>query len=167
MELHQLTAALNSSLSRLLHHYQNSNFGVITAFRGEYHQQENRLRNSKLVQDLLRAGYELQPVHGGYVEQGESGNRHVLEESLLVLGHGDDQTLHDILVHLVVEYDQESALFKPLVAFGCLAAGQAGLLFASGSIEPLGALQLDADGPCFTKLLDQWGEPDAQFRFAG
>ena len=106
-----------SSLSRLWKHNQAHDCGAMTAFRRykdegntqPYSKKEKQARNTLLASKLMSKGYSLTRIHGTYPEGGEP----VQEESYFIVDAKDQGTLEKDLIHLGVEFDQDSILFIP------------------------------------------------------
>jgi len=103
-----------SSLSRIYQHSQESNMGMITAYRGQYPVEQNEKRNSQLVSDIRSAGFGYVSVTGFYVENpGTPEERKVREKSFLVISSANDSgRLKHFLMRSGVKYDQDSVLYK-------------------------------------------------------
>lgn len=80
-----------SSLSRILSHVNNErDFAILTAYRGIYSHNENKIRNSVLAADIKKLGYGFFHLDGFYIENmNTSDERHVKEDSLFVISNGD------------------------------------------------------------------------------
>lgn len=103
-----------SSLSRIYQHSQESNIGMITAYRGQYSKQQNEKRNSDLVSDIRSAGFGFVSVQGFYIENpGTPKEQKVSENSFLVISSANDSgRLKAFLQRSGAKYDQDSVLYK-------------------------------------------------------
>lgn len=103
-----------SSLSRIYQHSQESNIGMITAYRGDYSKQQNETRNSNLISDIRSAGFGFVPVVGHYIENpGTPEEMKVIEKSFVVISSADDSgRLKGFLKRMGVKYNQDSVLYK-------------------------------------------------------
>lgn len=100
-----------SSLSRILSHNNNRNFGTITASRTGQSKKEEFAQNAALKKDIHAAGYGTIKLKGRYLED----DKHpVHEHSFGVVGkEGDDKGhLLDTLKKLGEKYKQNSILHK-------------------------------------------------------
>ena len=113
-----------SSLSRVVHHMNNHDCGVITAFRSkegcagpddpEYSLEDNLKRNRQLQAKLQIKGYGVTKVDGSYIENFKTPNaKEVKEASFFVVDLKDTGKLEDDLRQLGEEYMQDSILFIP------------------------------------------------------
>lgn len=113
-----------SSLSRVVHHMNNHDCGVITAFRSkegcagpddqEYSLEDNLKRNRQLQAKLQVMGYGVTKVDGSYIENFKTPNaKEVKEASFFVVDLKDKGTLQSDLRKLGEEYMQDSILFIP------------------------------------------------------
>lgn len=103
-----------SSLSRVYHHTQHRNMGIITAHRRSLTPQENAARNAEL-HDEIRKHFGLIHIHGSYIEnKGTPEESHVKEHSFLVVGadHDDSGHLKGFLRKHGEKYGQDSVLYK-------------------------------------------------------
>ena len=104
-----------SSLSRVLHHTQNSNIGMISASRGEHTPEQNKAANKSLEKDIRGHGHGIIHVTGHYTEnKGTPEEKHVKEHSMLVVGKkgSDSSELLGHLKTLGAKYNQDSILHK-------------------------------------------------------
>ena len=103
-----------SSLSRIYQHSQESNMGMVTAYRGDYSIQQNEKRNSSLVSDIRSAGFGFVPVIGYYIENpGTPEETKVVEKSFVVISSSNDSgRLKGFLKRVGVKYNQDSVLYK-------------------------------------------------------
>lgn len=104
-----------SSLSRVLHHTEKANIGMISASRGENTPEQNKQANKNLEKDIRDKGHGVVHVTGHYTEnKGTPEEKHVKEHSLLVVGKkgSDSNELLGHLKHLGQKYNQDSILHK-------------------------------------------------------
>jgi hypothetical protein len=106
-----------SSLSRIAHHIQNHQCGVISGFRYASHcgegsrltRSENMNRNAQIRAVLLNKGYGVTPVKGSYIENyGSDKEIEVQEESLFVIDLQDSGKLLQDLKVLGKKFEQDS-----------------------------------------------------------
>jgi hypothetical protein len=165
-----------SSLSRLVHHNDAHDCGVITAFRSvpnpdtatdaERAEQlrKNVANNRRLIAQLLQKKYQLTAVDGRYVEtQTRNGVRkevNVREQSLFVVDAFDRGTLAADLRHLGEEYDQDSIAFLPKGSFRDTAQTQPYLLGTNhtgflgyGQKKTFSATRFNLDQPQFATFI--------------
>lgn len=102
-----------SSLSRILSHVNNErDFAILTAYRGIYSHNENKIRNSVLAADIKKLGYGFFHLDGFYIENmNTSDERHVKEDSLFVISNGDP-AFQKHIQEFSEKYDQEAWLLK-------------------------------------------------------
>jgi hypothetical protein len=106
-----------SSMSRMHTYARERNLGVISAYRGEHTEKENRERHKQLEKDLRGLGYGVIHAHGGFVEnKGTPQEQTVTERSFIVGGSKEDDKgkLLSDLKKLGEKYNQDSVLHKPL-----------------------------------------------------
>jgi hypothetical protein len=103
-----------SSLSRIYQHSQESNIGIITAYRGDYSIKQNEERNSKLMSDIRSAGFGYVSVTGHYIEnKGAPEEKKVVEKSFIVISSANDSgRLKAFLQRTGAKYNQDSVLYK-------------------------------------------------------
>ena len=114
---------IESSLSRLWKHTQDSDVGAITAFRGDNTKSQNKALNKKLMVLILRSGYGVTKVKGSYIEQyGSDQAREVGEESFFVVDNTgkNDGSLERDLIKFGNMFDQDSILSIKVGATGVL-----------------------------------------------
>ncbi len=141
-----------SSLSRVLHHHSQTGFAILTAWRDEYSNRENRIRNADLLADIRAAGAGAIRLLGSFKE-----NR---EESFLVPkpeGVDFDDFSRE-MYNLGRKYDQDSVLVhKP---------GAGTFLYTHG-----GAVQVGTENVTIGDLEDTYSalrnKPNVKFRFEG
>jgi|DEB0MinimDraft_3_1074331.scaffolds.fasta_scaffold46315_2 hypothetical protein len=113
-----------SSLSRVVHHMNNHDCGVITAFRSkegcagqddpEYSLEDNLKRNRQLQAKLQVLGYGVTKVDGSYIENFKTPNaKEVKEASFFVVDLKDGGKLEQDLRKFGEEFMQDSILFIP------------------------------------------------------
>lgn len=121
-------AALNS-LSRVMHHFANNSFAIVSASRGIYGEDENDKRTDELRHDIRSMGYGFVKMKGGYVEGiGTKKETPVRENVFFIASKAmkpDDSPNHEQfnkqnnllfkkdMESLGNKYDQESIIFKP------------------------------------------------------
>lgn len=103
-----------SSLSRIWQHSQDSNMGMITAYRGEFDIKQNEKRNKELTANIRDEGFGYIPVTGFYIEnQGQEDEKKVQEKSFVVISSPDDGgRLRNFLIRMGIKYNQDSVLYK-------------------------------------------------------
>jgi hypothetical protein len=104
-----------SSLSRVLHHTEKSNIGMISASRAENTPEQNKKNNKSLEKDIRAHGHGVVHVTGHYTEnKGTPEEKHVKEHSMLVIGKkgSDSSELLNHLKALGSKYNQDSVLHK-------------------------------------------------------
>lgn len=103
-----------SSLSRIYQHSQESNIGMITAYRGDYSIKQNEERNSNLISDIRSAGFGYVAVTGHYIEnKGTDKEQKVVEKSFIVISSANDSNkLKNFLQRTGIKYNQDSVLYK-------------------------------------------------------
>lgn len=104
-----------SSLTRVLHHTEHSNIGMISASRGEHTSQQNKEANKSLEKDIRSHGHGIIHVKGRYAEnKGTPQEKHVEEHSMIVIGKKKDDggELLKHLKHYGEKYNQDSILHK-------------------------------------------------------
>ena len=140
-----------TSLSRVWRHQNNFAipFALLTAYRGEFTQQQNGVRNRTLEVQVRRAGYGFFKLEGVWIEnQGTDKEERVVEESLFVIGNKDDNgKLKGLVKKWIKEYNQDAALFRPENN-----NGKAILIFKNGKEENLGKLSINKTGQAYSKL---------------
>lgn len=114
-----------SSMNRIMSHYEGPGFIVVTADRSERSPQENRDLAQELQRKITSAGYGYIPIVGGYVETDMDTGEKVRvadEESFLVPnapygGKSDEgfdtEHLKALGQRWAMEYDQEAILWCP------------------------------------------------------
>ena len=103
-----------SGLSRVFSHITEHDSSIISAFRGEYSNEENYERSRLLKAKLMHQGYGVTKVKGSYIENFETPDAlEVVERSLFVLNRGDDPEFKTNLSSLGKEFEQDSVLFIP------------------------------------------------------
>ena len=109
-----LHEAASKSLSRALQHTQESNVGIITAYRGEFDKKTNESRNQKLAQEIRSNGFGYINVTGFYVENlGKEDETKVQEKSFFVTSNKNDGgKLKSFLKSMGKKYNQDSVFYK-------------------------------------------------------
>lgn len=102
-----------SSLSRILTHVKNEqDFAILTAYRGSYSLNLNKIRNKSLAAKIRNLGYGFFHLEGHFIEnKGTSEEVEVKEDSLFVISNGDSNFNNNIK-RLAKEYEQESIVLK-------------------------------------------------------
>ena len=102
------------SLSRIWQHTNESNIGMITAYRGELDLKKNEARNKELATLIRQAGFGYIQVTGFYIENlGQEDERKVQEKSFLVMSSANDSDkLRDFLIKMGVKFNQDSIFYK-------------------------------------------------------
>lgn len=142
-----MTQFNESSLSRVWQHYNdpNKSIGLLTAFRGDHTYEENVARNKSLAADVRNAGYGFFYVDGNWIEnQGSADERKVKEDSLFVIGRGDDKDFANDLHKLGNQFNQDAVFVKD----------KSGSRFINrdGSVDNVGKLSPGSLGTAYTKL---------------
>lgn len=115
-----------SSLSRLWRHMQDHDSGIITTYRHEeydknnkdkivktYTKKENKARN-KLLYAKLSQKYDITKVKGSYIENYGSSKAHEVGEMVwFVVDKNDTRNLEKDLRKLGQEFNQDSILYIP------------------------------------------------------
>jgi hypothetical protein len=110
-----INAILNeASLSRIQHHTQHSDMGIISAYRGERAAADNEAHHRELGNKIRKAGYGYIKAHGGYTEnKGTPQERYVKEKSYIVTGRkGGDSQLLGHLKKWGKEHEQDGIIHK-------------------------------------------------------
>jgi hypothetical protein len=144
-----------SSLSRIYQHSQESNLGMITAYRGQYSVQQNEKRNSQLMSDIRSAGFGYVPVTGHYIENpGTPEEQKVIEKSFLVISSSQDSgKLKHFLQNVGVKYDQDSVLYKDSKSDEAILIGTASGRWPGLKVEvKVGKWKPNAIGSYYTKM---------------
>ena len=111
------------SLTRVMSHVEKRPFAILTAFRGKdtdcvpLSKPENRLRNSKLENDIRSAGFGFEKLIGTYDEDAADGTkRRVTEESFMIIGRNADPSsvgaIKGFAKKMGQKYDQDCIFFK-------------------------------------------------------
>lgn len=105
-----------SSLSRILQKYKESDCACISAFRGGFTKQENKSRSNKLLQMILHLGYSVTKIKGAYIEKTSDGkDLEVSEEQFFVQNPQNlDKNFFDNIKKLGIKFDQDSVLLIPM-----------------------------------------------------
>ncbi len=103
-----------SSLSRVAQHMAEHDTGFITAFRSEYPNKQNTLRNKALKSFLVSKGYGITAVNGSYIENyGTKKAKEVKEATYFVVDLNDTGNLESVLREQGEKWEQDSILFIP------------------------------------------------------
>lgn len=114
-------AVNESSLSRIWKQTQKYDSGTISAFRDarecgdgvKYTKSENKKRNSILESKLLSMGYGITKIKGVYIENyGSDNEKHVNEESFLVVDIENKGTLKKDMMILGEKFEQDSITYS-------------------------------------------------------
>jgi len=132
-----INEAASKSLNRVLDHFQNNSFSIISASRGLYGKEENDTRTQNLISDVRGSGFGFVKMKGRYVEgYGTEGEKTPVQEDVLFIAskpmkvntettsqeekkHNDEvnakwnQEFKQKMIALGNKYDQESIVFKP------------------------------------------------------
>ena len=142
-----MTELNETSLSRVWQHFSrpDSNAALLTAFRGEYPQEENIRRNRNLAADVRKMGCGYIFVDGYWIEnRGKEDERHVKEDSLLVIGNDSDPNFMKKMHELGNKYSQEAILLKDKKGVN--------VIYRDGSSEDIGKIAPGEMGEIYTKL---------------
>lgn len=136
-----------ASLSRVLQHFREGEFGIVSAFRPQFSDEENMARQFTLGQDVRRLGLGFISILGKW------GG--VSERSLFVPKISKEQVLA-----LGDRYDQEAVIHG--------ARGTAELLTSDGKVletfKNLRVLALDTEFDNYSALRTKGGKPQKTFR---
>lgn len=105
-------ALTEASLNRISKHVESGHFGVITSWRGEHSDDENKSRFKNFRKDITAAGHGFVRMIGhGEVEKGVSSNYR--EHSVFIPGNGSKGhlSLHK-MTHWAHQHDQESFIYS-------------------------------------------------------
>lgn len=87
-------------------------YGIITASRHEYTEEENEERNGQLSKELSIAGFDVIPFLGSFVENHKSSKPvKVIEKSFLVIDKSRIGNLVNYLYKLGEKYDQDCIVY--------------------------------------------------------
>lgn len=103
------------SLSRVWKHIEdNRSFGIITAYRTDKTNKENKNNNFDLKHEIRKGGFGFFKLEGHYIEgYGSENAKDTKEESFFVIGNeGHDSNLLGLLKKLGKKYNQDSIFFK-------------------------------------------------------
>lgn len=104
-----------SSLSRVWQHAQSDKpFAILTAFRGEYTEEENRRRNEQLAAQIKRAGFGYFFLDGYWIEnEGTPEEVHVSEDSIFAIGNPQNQNkFAQLIKNMGKQFQQEAVVIK-------------------------------------------------------
>jgi hypothetical protein len=121
-------SALNS-LTRVMHHFANNSFAIVSASRGLYGQDENQKRTDQLRNEIRSLGYGFVKMKGSYIEgMGTSEQKEVHEDVFFIASKAmkeDEVPNHEEfnkqnnanfkkdMESLGNKFDQEAIIFKP------------------------------------------------------
>lgn len=110
-----MSKLLESSVTRILSKIKEFNCGIITAYRGDKTEAENRENNAKLLAFLRSKGYSVTAVKGSYIENfsNDKEKKKVSENSFFVSSEGELDKLRYDLYRVGRLYDQDSVLIIP------------------------------------------------------
>jgi len=132
-----LNEAASKSLTRVLGHFENNAFSIVSASRGIYGKEENKIRTENLISDVRGGGFGFVKMKGRYVEgYGTEGEKNPVQEDVLFIAskpmkvntettpedesrHNDEvnskwnEEFKQNMMKLGNKYDQESIVFKP------------------------------------------------------
>lgn len=141
-----------SSLSRVWKH-ANNGFAILTAFRDEYDDEENKKRNRKLQKEIRSRGYGYFKLDGHWVENiddDDKENVDVAEESFFIpIGDKDTETFEqDIMdfIHWDSELPQDAAVIKTPDD------DEVHLLWKNGDKDPIGNFKPDSVAQAYSKM---------------
>lgn len=104
-----------ASLSRVWQHLTSDRpVALLTAFRGEFTQEQNIQRNKTLAAKIKQAGYGYFFVDGYWVEnQGTPDEVHVAEDSIFAIGDANKQEeFKQLVIDMGKQYNQDAVLIK-------------------------------------------------------
>ncbi|MGI0076960.1 MAG: hypothetical protein ACREAU_06105, partial [Nitrosopumilaceae archaeon] len=109
---------------------------------------ENISRANALSADIKNARYGYIFVNGYYViEKGTPNERKVRERSIIIIGHQNDGgNLKRLLQQWMIQFEQESVIFKPEGKIEIF------LLFSSGKVSNIGIFHPDRVADNMTQL---------------
>lgn len=121
-------SALNS-LTRVIEHFKNNSFAIISASRGIYGSDENSKRTEELRHDIRSMGYGFVKMKGGYIEgMGTDKETPVHEDVFFIASKAmkpeesenyeqfnkqNNQVFKKDMESLGNKFDQEAIIFKP------------------------------------------------------
>lgn len=90
--------------------------GIITAFRGDKSESDNKKNNQKLMNELRKVGFGYFLVDGSWIEnQGTSDEVEVSEDSVFVTAKPEtEKSLFELLKTLAKKYNQDGFSWKPV-----------------------------------------------------
>ena len=150
-----LHEAASKSLSRVLQHTQESNVGIITAYRGEFDKKANEARNAKLAQEIRSNGFGYFTVTGFYIENlGKEDETKVQEKSFFITSSPSDAgKLKKFLVSMGKKYNQDSVFYKDVEsAEGTLIGTASGRWPGLGTEVNVGKFNAQRLGAFYTKM---------------
>lgn len=108
--------AARRSLSRIMHHMDTHEIGVLSAFRGnkERTPAENNDHTAELEHSIRSSGFSHFPVNGRYTEDHDGKSVPVKEKSFVVINHDNKPGFKDFLTSHGEKHGQDSIIHKPL-----------------------------------------------------
>jgi len=107
---------VETSVSRLLTHFNETGFAVLTAYRGERTPEENAAKLGELKGKVRDAGYSFIPIEGRGREQHPDGTETIASEPGVFIPekplYKDAPELLGFALQLGRDYDQTSILYK-------------------------------------------------------
>ena len=154
------------SLSRVWQHTQGmSNVGMITAFRGEYSEKQNKLRNKKLANEIKTNKFGYIHVIGNFIEDyGTDDARKVEEASFFITSNPNDgERLKNFLIKMGKKFNQDSIFYKPHDSKDSFLIGtSSGKFPGMGKEIKIGSFHPSKMGEFYTKMK---GHKDKVFTF--
>ena len=155
-----------AGMSRILQHMEKSDCAILTAFRGQYSNAENRERNKALLADLRSFGYGPIDIEGTYQEEilDDQGNglgktRTVTEESFFVPELFGAHGALDTMLDLGRKYEQDAILYilHPMQredeqVVEAVIYGTSDGRSISSEVIPIGQLTLAKIGDIYSKI---------------
>lgn len=164
-----------TNYNKLLNYHLENGFCILTAFRSELSQSENRSRNKQLMNDLKSAGYSFIKITGGFKETINSDNPHwdeaeptndpnqkmwlTIEESLIVPNYNintkspnenfDD--LKSLIIRLGIKYGQDSVLISEPHS-----NGKAYYVVTNSRIGDVGSIDMQFNGTSLASISDEY-----------
>lgn len=104
--------ALQSSINRVSRWFEETDCGIITAWRADNSRAENNSRNNALLNALREKRYGVIKVRGCYLETGQSDPSKENSFVVLRLDVGSKSGFYDSLFELSKKYQQDCFLYK-------------------------------------------------------
>jgi hypothetical protein len=110
------------SLNRLLGTHTENGYIIITSYRGDKSDKQNKEDFAEIKKQIRQYGFSYVPVFGGFIENIDKPNqREVREPALFVPNYKvatispfeDDSLMRKMCVVLAKQYKQDSFLYKP------------------------------------------------------